>query len=115
MYFCFSEFGDYHTKAIDETWYRSAVLQHRIDQEAFVYSVPLETDEVKEDDRDATGSFLVTASHAIFPRDGGLEAPASVVGFQFSHSHLYERFMNITSNVSVSRSLIFFFNFLDQL
>lgn len=57
------EFGDYHTTAIDETWYKSAILQHHEDRaESFVYSVkyyddPMEDSEVK-----------VTASHAIFPR-----------------------------------------------
>ena len=26
------EFGDYHTTAIDEQWYKSAILQHKTDQ-----------------------------------------------------------------------------------
>lgn len=39
---------------------------------------------------------------AIFPRDGGMEAPSCVVGFQFSHELLYDRFMEITSKVKVS-------------
>ncbi|KAH8279880.1 hypothetical protein KR054_009426 [Drosophila jambulina] len=92
------EFGDYHTKAIDETWYKSAILQHHEDRtESFVYSVkhyndPMEDSEVK-----------VTASHAIFPRDGGKEAPACVVGFQFSHARMWERFFNITAEDHVSR------------
>ncbi|EDW89685.2 voltage-dependent calcium channel subunit alpha-2/delta-3 [Drosophila yakuba] len=86
------EFGDYHTTAIDETWYKSAILQHHEDRsESFVYSVkyyddPMEDSEVK-----------VTASHAIFPRDGGKEAPACVVGFQFSHARMWERFFSITA------------------
>lgn len=92
------EFGDYHTTAIDETWYKSAILQHHEDRaESFVYSVkyyddPMEDSEVK-----------VTASHAIFPRDGGKEAPACVVGFQFSHARMWERFFNITAVDHVSR------------
>lgn len=89
------EFGDYHKSAVDEIWYKSAILQHRIDPLSFVYSVPHELDE-KED-----GDLKVTASHAIFPRDGGLEAPGLVVGFQFSHSLMYKRFMEITSKVDV--------------
>jgi voltage-dependent calcium channel alpha-2/delta-4 len=94
------EFGDYHTKAIDETWYKSAILQHNIDATSFVYSVPHESDPPED------GGLKVTASMAIFPRDGGLEAPGCVVGFQFSHKLMYERFMNITSkdNVSATRS-----------
>lgn len=85
------EFGDSYKRAIDETWYRSAVLQHKIDPQSFVYSVPHEADAPEDDE------VKVTASHAIFPRDGGLEAPAAVVGFQFSHQLLYERFMDIIS------------------
>ncbi|XP_055387226.1 voltage-dependent calcium channel subunit alpha-2/delta-3 [Condylostylus longicornis] len=87
------EFGDYHTTAIDETWYKSAILQHAIDPDSFVYSVPHASD--PEEDSE----LKVTSSHAIFPRDGGLEAPGSVVGFQFSHSLMYQRFATITSKV----------------
>lgn len=86
------EFGDYHTKAIDETWYRSAILQHHEERiESFVYSVK------HASDPDEDADLKVTASHAIFPRDGGREAPACVVGFQFSHASMLERFFNITS------------------
>jgi hypothetical protein len=46
---------------------------------------------------------LVMASHAIFPRDGGMEAPASVVGLQFQHSALLSRFKSITSKTTVSK------------
>uniref|UniRef100_A0A336MH80 CSON014735 protein n=1 Tax=Culicoides sonorensis TaxID=179676 RepID=A0A336MH80_CULSO len=66
------EFGDYHTKAIDETWYRAAVLQHKLDPHSFFYSVQHSEDEKEE------GGLKVTASMAIFPRDGGLEAPSCV-------------------------------------
>uniref|UniRef100_A0A182WHK4 VWFA domain-containing protein n=1 Tax=Anopheles minimus TaxID=112268 RepID=A0A182WHK4_9DIPT len=86
-----SEFGDYHKKAIDETWYRSAILQHKIDPKSFVYSVPHESDPPED------GELKVTATMAIFPRDGGLEAPGCVTGFQFTHSLMYDRFMEITS------------------
>lgn len=48
-------------------------------------------------DPDEDADLKVTASHAIFPRDGGREAPACVVGFQFSHASMLERFFNITS------------------
>ena len=91
------EFGDYHTTAIDETWYKSAILQHKIDQQSFVYSVPHESDP-KED-----GDLKVTASMAIFPRDGGMEAPSCVVGFQFSQELMLDRFMEITSKTNVSK------------
>ncbi|XP_064542057.1 voltage-dependent calcium channel subunit alpha-2/delta-3 isoform X1 [Drosophila montana] len=86
------EFGDYHTTAIDETWYKSAILQHHQENtESFVYSVKHYNDPLEDSD------LKVTASHAIFPRDGGKEAPACVVGFQFSHARMWERFFNITA------------------
>ncbi|KAM8715263.1 hypothetical protein ACLKA7_002333 [Drosophila subpalustris] len=86
------EFGDYHTTAIDETWYKSAILEHHKDNtESFVYSVKHYNDPLEDSD------LKVTASHAIFPRDGGKEAPACVVGFQFSHARMWDRFFNITA------------------
>lgn len=91
------EFGDYHTTAVDETWYKTAILQHQIDPKSFVYSVPHNSDPAEDNDE-----IKVTASHAIFPRDGGIEAPGSVVGFQFSHGLMKDRFMEITSKVNVS-------------
>lgn len=85
------EFGDKHTTAIDETWYKSAVLQHTIDPNSFVYFVP----HISEPgDRNNT---QVTASHAIFRQDGGKAAPGCVVGFQFSVDMMKERFDMITS------------------
>lgn len=83
----FREFGDDHPRAIDETWYKSAVLQHQYDIDSFVYSVPLQPS--------STEDLLITGSYAIFPKDAGIEAPASVVGFQFSHSHLAKSFFDI--------------------
>ena len=35
-------FGDLHSNSIDEPYYRSAVLQHEYDQEAYVFSVPFD-------------------------------------------------------------------------
>lgn len=90
------EFGDYHTTAVDETWYKSAILQHKTDPQSFVYFVSHAADPNEDED------MKVTASHAIFPRDGGIEAPGSVVGFQFSQSMMYARFMEITSKANVS-------------
>lgn len=82
-----------HSKAIDETWYKSAVIQHRYDKYSFVYTVPFEATDPLE--------TLVTASYAIFPSDAGMEAPGSVVGFQFSHSHLHKRFFEIAKETTV--------------
>lgn len=93
------EFGDYHKKAVDETWYISAVLQYQIDHESFVFSVP-HVGEIPEDEE-----LKVTASLAIVPRDGGQLAPGCVVGFQFLHSNMYERFIQITSKTKVNKFL----------
>lgn len=91
----FREFGDYYTKAIDETWYKSAVLQHSNSNnsgEIFVYSVPHDDkDDVKEE-----GDIKVMASHAIFREDGLLKAPGCVVGFQFLQKNMTNRFLDIT-------------------
>ncbi|XP_024083214.1 voltage-dependent calcium channel subunit alpha-2/delta-3-like, partial [Cimex lectularius] len=83
-------FGNEHKMALDEVWYKSAVLHHQLDPEAFVFSVPFESGE--------TENLTVTASYAIFPRDGGNEAPGSVVGLHIQHKALLKRFMSITSN-----------------
>lgn len=47
--------------------------------------------------------ILVTGSHAIFHSDGGLVVPGSVVGFQFQHSQLVKRFMEITGKTNVKK------------
>ncbi|XP_038110145.1 voltage-dependent calcium channel subunit alpha-2/delta-3 isoform X2 [Culex quinquefasciatus] len=89
-----NEFGDYHKMSIDETWYKSAILQHKVDPKSFVYSVPHASDEPEDVE------LKVTASMGIFPRDGGLEAPGCVTGFQFSHELMQQRFMEITSKTT---------------
>nr|CAI5832359.1 unnamed protein product [Callosobruchus analis] len=85
------EFGDFHPRAINEKWYKSAVLQHQYD-ESLVYSVPFDAG-MKEES-------LVTGSFAIFPSEKGLEAPGSVVGFQFSQSKLHMEVKKISSKLS---------------
>lgn len=40
---CFREFGETNNKAVNEPWYRAAVLQHYINDEDFVFSVPFES------------------------------------------------------------------------
>lgn len=92
----FREFGDYHTTAIDETWYKMAIMQHEIDPDSFVYSVPHADDPLEDTE------LQVTASHAIFSRDKNLEAPGSVVGFKFSHARMLASLMNITAEIEVN-------------
>ena len=36
------DFGDLHANSIDEPYYRSAVLQHESDRDAYVFSVPFD-------------------------------------------------------------------------
>ncbi|XP_045481925.1 voltage-dependent calcium channel subunit alpha-2/delta-3 isoform X1 [Harmonia axyridis] len=86
------EFGELHSRAIDERWYKSAVLQHQYDKESFVYAIA--------DNEDNEEHILVTGSYAIFPKDKGTEAPGSVVGFQFGQKELRQRFREITTKPS---------------
>ncbi|KAK9890429.1 hypothetical protein WA026_010518 [Henosepilachna vigintioctopunctata] len=86
------EFGVLHSRAIDERWYRSAVLQHQYDHESFVYAIA--------DKEDNEEDILITGSYAIFPKDNGREAPGSVVGFQFSQEKLWQKFREITTKPS---------------
>lgn len=51
------------------------------DNESFVYSVPFDCGYTETDP-------VVTGSYAIFPLHENLEAPGSVVGFQFSQIQL---------------------------
>jgi voltage-dependent calcium channel alpha-2/delta-4 len=106
------EFGDYHNRSIEETWYQSAIFQHHIEKDSFVYTVPHAEDLKSDND---TKESKVTASMAIFPRDGGLEAPSCVVGFEFSRELMYQRFMEITSKVNVSITFSFFLFLLHSL
>lgn len=49
---------------------------------------------VKNDDGDIT----ITASYAIFYKDGDSETPASVVGFEYSFLSFYKRFLHMTES-----------------
>ncbi|KAI5745508.1 hypothetical protein M8J76_011580 [Diaphorina citri] len=86
------QFGETDKLALEENWYKSAVLQHHLNPEAFVFSVPH-----KIGLSSGTKDFQVTATHAIFTKDGGLEAPGSVVGLKLSHAALRTRFFGFTS------------------
>lgn len=48
----------------------------------------------------STYNPIVTVSMGIFPKDGGLEAPAAVVGFQMPMKALLARFKDITSRTN---------------
>ncbi|CAG4977830.1 unnamed protein product [Parnassius apollo] len=94
-------FGDLYPRAIEETWYKAAVLQHLINKESLVVATKLpvldKTIINKPPVVDESGDITFTASNAIFYKDGNSETPASVVGFQFVYSGFYKKFLEITS------------------
>lgn len=95
-----TEFGDSHNSSIEEPWYQNAIFQHHIEKDSFVYSV----EHFNVNNSEPSGEEEVYGSMAIFPRDGGLEAPSGVVGFSFSRKLMHERFKEITSKVNVNVS-----------
>ncbi|XP_044586306.1 voltage-dependent calcium channel subunit alpha-2/delta-3 isoform X1 [Cotesia glomerata] len=84
------EFGDLHRRAVNEPWYKGAIFQHQINPNSILLTVPW----------NAGPEATVTASMAIFPRDGGKNASAAVVGFQMPMTAFYQRFIDITSVTS---------------
>ncbi|XP_034938366.1 voltage-dependent calcium channel subunit alpha-2/delta-3 isoform X2 [Chelonus insularis] len=84
------EFGDLHRRAVNEPWYKGAIFQHQINPDSVSLTVPW----------NAGPDATVTASMAIFPRDGGKNASAAVVGFQMPMTAVYQRFIDITSVTS---------------
>ncbi|XP_050314847.1 voltage-dependent calcium channel subunit alpha-2/delta-3 [Anthonomus grandis grandis] len=88
------EFGDLNPRAIDEKWYKSAVLQHQYDTDSFVYSVPFnyELSNLTE--------ALVTGSYAIFVKNAGIKAPGSVVGFQFNQTKFKQSVKEVSKKLS---------------
>lgn len=99
-------FGDYYFNSIEETWYKAAVLQHTINKESLVIATPLPVLDdailspppVQNEDGDIT----ITASYALFYKDGDSETPASVVGFQYSYLNFFDRFLKLTKGSKVS-------------
>ncbi|XP_045495247.1 voltage-dependent calcium channel subunit alpha-2/delta-3 [Colias croceus] len=94
-------FGDQYHNTIEETWYKAAVLQHMISKESLVIATPLPildtTISSRPSIRNEEDDITITASYAIFYKDGNSETPAGVVGFQFLYSNFYEIFQNITN------------------
>ncbi|XP_075975243.1 ca[2+] channel Muscle-specific alpha2/delta subunit isoform X2 [Anticarsia gemmatalis] len=102
-------FGDLYHNTIEETWYQAAVLQHMINKESLVVATPLPIlDDIiqkKPSVINEDGDITLTASYAIFYKDGNSSTPASVVGFQFSYLRFYDRFINITNTSDGSDDL----------
>lgn len=102
-------FGDEYYNAIEETWYKAAVLQRMATQgkESLVIATPLpildkiikHRPRVQNDDGDIT----VTASYAIFYKDLNISTPASVVGFQFSYKKFVKQFKTLVCHDKVHR------------
>ena len=82
---------DINNKATDEVWYKRAVDYHKVDHEAFVYSVPFDVGE-----RQAK----VTATHAIVVGGDGHRTPAAVAGMQIDYRIFRETFFNETNKAS---------------
>lgn len=95
-----SVFGDTYITSIEETWYKAAVLQHMIEKQSLVIATKLPSlDEIITTDtpvQNLDGDITITASYAIFYKDGDSETPASVVGFEYSFQSFYDRFLEIT-------------------
>ncbi|XP_072941901.1 voltage-dependent calcium channel subunit alpha-2/delta-4 [Epargyreus clarus] len=97
-------FGDIYYNAIEETWYKAAVLQHMISPEALVIATPLrildDTIQNRPNIENDDGDITITASYAIFYKDGKSETPAAVVGFQYQYSNFRDIFFNMTNRNS---------------
>ena len=100
----FRHFADINNKATDETWYKRAVDYHKIDSDAFVYSIPFDVGEKPT---------TVTATHSIMVGKGPQKAPVAVVGMQIDYDTFYDVFMNTTSRVGF-QTLSFLYLFSDQ-
>ncbi|KAF7991534.1 hypothetical protein HCN44_008905 [Aphidius gifuensis] len=85
-------FGDVHRRAINEAWYKGAIYQHQIDPNSIYITV--QASQLNHD------NDVLTVSMAIFPRDGGKNASAAVVGFQMSMINFLYKFRNITNSNS---------------
>lgn len=83
-------------------------MQHLISRESLVIATPLPVlDKIIKDDppvQNEDGDITITATYAIFYKDGDSETPASVVGFQYSYLSFFERFKNITEAHDRSRN-----------
>ncbi|XP_031786318.1 voltage-dependent calcium channel subunit alpha-2/delta-3 isoform X1 [Nasonia vitripennis] len=89
-----------HKRALDEPWYKGAILQNVIDSQSVSITVP----PIKEPESGLNAT--VTISLGIYARDDGNKAAVGVVGFQMPMTALYRQFMDIvTRRVKPLRSL----------
>lgn len=80
-------FANKFKKTIETDWYKHTVEFNIKEQKSFVYSVPFDASF-----KDEPGKELVTATTAIFARDGSERAPLAVIGFQFEQEKLLDLF-----------------------
>ena len=97
MNYFFRHFADINNKATDETWYKRAVDYHKINPDAFVYSIPFDVGEKPT---------TVTATKAIVLGRGNKKAPAAVVGMQIDYDTFYDKFLKTTTRVKIIRASI---------
>lgn len=85
------------SRAIDEPWYKSAVLQYEIDSESSFYSISL------NDNDEDTSNDQVTVTQAVMINDGHNDVPVAVSGFHIPVKSLKERFINITKESETTK------------
>lgn len=91
-------FGEYANQALDEAWYKSAVLLQHLDSDSFVFSLPSEkitANSTLLNDTDVDNR-VITASHAVFYEQGKSKAPGFVVGYEFTYAALFNKLKSIT-------------------
>ena len=87
----YSHFSDINNKATDEIWYKRAVDYHKVNRNAFVYSIPFDVGDKKD--------TMVTATHAIMVGRGSQETPAAVAGMQIDYKVFRDMFFDKTKKV----------------
>ncbi len=92
-FFSCRHFADINNKATDEIWYKRAVDYHKVNRNAFVYSIPFDVGDKK--------NAMVTATHAIMVGRGAQETPAAVAGMQIDYEVFRNMFFKETTTVSV--------------
>ncbi len=92
-FFSCRHFPDINNKATDEIWYKRAVDYHKVNRNAFVYSIPFDVGDKK--------NAMVTATHAIMVGRGAQETPAAVAGMQIDYEVFRNMFFKETTTVRV--------------
>ncbi|KAF4528188.1 hypothetical protein B566_EDAN014013 [Ephemera danica] len=90
-----SHFGIFNSRAIDEDWYRAAVLLHEETAPSVLFSAPF--------DAGYNPDVPITGHCAIYHQDGEFEIPVAVAGFQMPLSELLNHLYNITEGLPFAK------------